>query len=219
MIDAAQKVREVMGQVEARLQSVGQSTGISFSSTLAVTMESSAAGQPKVVYNDAFAKFKPVTSAELETETRYDFSQADAGKYPDTYDDMIRDACERYDVDMALVKAVIRAESAYNPGAVSRAGAMGLMQLMPGTAAGLGVTDAYDPQQNIDGGVRYLRQMLDRYDGDVRLALASYNWGPGAVRNSGVTDLTNPGQISKIPSSTAGYIERILRYVDELKLS
>jgi soluble lytic murein transglycosylase-like protein len=87
---------------------------------------------------------------------------------------------------------------------------------MPGTAAGLGVTDAFNPEQNIDGGVRYLRQMLDRWDGDVRLALASYNWGPGAVTRSGVTDLTLSNQLSLIPNSTAGYIDRILRYVDEL---
>ena len=214
---AAQKVREAMTHVESRLQTLRQTTGISFSSTLAIRMETSA-DQPKVIYNDAYHQFKPRTSAEMEEArgSEYDFSGADASKYPDTYDGLIRDACERYDVDMALVKAVIRAESAYKPNAVSRAGAMGLMQLMPGTAAGLGVTDAYDPGQNIDGGVRYLRQMLDRYNGDVRLALASYNWGPGAVNRSGVTDLTDPRQIARIPGSTAAYIDRILGWAGEL---
>ncbi|MCL2030402.1 MAG: lytic transglycosylase domain-containing protein [Oscillospiraceae bacterium] len=218
MVDAAQKVREVMGRVEARLQDIGQTAGISFSSTLAVSMET-AGEQPRVVYNEAYARFRPeMSGGGTAEEDGYDFSRADAARYPDTYDDAIREACEKYDVDMALVKAVIRAESSYRPDALSRAGAMGLMQLMPGTAAGLGVTDAYNPEQNIDGGVRYLRQMLDRWDGDVRLALASYNWGPGAVNRSGVTDLTDSAQISRIPSSTAGYIERILRFTDELKL-
>lgn len=212
---AAQKVREAMSLVEARFQSVEQSTGISFSSALAVSMETSQ-DAPKVEYNEAFRQFKPVTSAEQSQTQKTDFSGADTAKYPDTYDELIAEACEKYDVDMALVKAVIRAESAYNPNATSRVGAMGLMQLMPGTAGGLGVDNAYDPEQNIDGGVRYLKQMLDRWDGDTRLALASYNWGPGAVSRSGVTDLTDPSQLSQIPSSTAAYINRILGYADEL---
>ncbi|MGB2788164.1 MAG: lytic transglycosylase domain-containing protein, partial [Dokdonella sp.] len=87
-----------------------------------------------------------------------------------------------YGVDAALLRAVIHAESAFNPMAVSAKGAQGLMQLMPGTANDLGVADAFDAQQNIRGGAQYLAQMLREFDGDERLATAAYNAGPGAVQ-------------------------------------
>lgn len=97
------------------------------------------------------------------------------------FDDLIQAAAARHGVDADLVHAVIQAESDYNPTCRSSAGALGLMQLMPGTARALGVSDPLDPGANIEGGVKYLRQQLARF-GDVDLALAAYNAGPGAVQ-------------------------------------
>ena len=99
-------------------------------------------------------------------------------------DGIIRDASVREGVDEDLIRAVMEAESGFRADAVSKAGAMGLMQLMPGTARGLGVKDPFDPAANVAGGAKYLRTMLDRFE-SVPLALAAYNAGPGAVEKYG----------------------------------
>jgi soluble lytic murein transglycosylase-like protein len=122
---------------------------------------------------------------------------------PEPYGDLIRDIAARHDVPDALVVSVIRAESAFNPRAVSPKGARGLMQLMPDTAAQLGVGDPFDPRQNIDGGVRHLRNLLWRFGGDVRLAVAAYNAGAAAVnQHRGVPPI----------AETTAYVERVLGF-------
>jgi soluble lytic murein transglycosylase-like protein len=97
------------------------------------------------------------------------------------YDHLIEEASLAYGVDAALIKAVMRTESAFDPFAVSPAGAQGLMQLMPDLATEMGVSDVFDPRENIMGGAKYLRLLLDATDGDIPLTLASYNAGPGNV--------------------------------------
>ncbi len=94
---------------------------------------------------------------------------------------LVREAAERHHIDPALVRAVIETESGWNPTAKSRKGALGLMQLIPTTAVRFGVNDAFSPQQNVDAGVRYLKTLLQRYNGNLDLALAAYNAGEGAV--------------------------------------
>lgn len=96
-------------------------------------------------------------------------------------DRIVQETAQKHRVDPALVRAVIEAESGWNPFAVSRKGALGLMQLIPGTAERFGVGNAFNPQQNLEGGVRYLRTLLERYDGDLSLSLAAYNAGERAV--------------------------------------
>jgi soluble lytic murein transglycosylase-like protein len=99
----------------------------------------------------------------------------------DGVEKLVREAAERHNVDPALVRAVIETESNWNPAAVSRKGALGLMQLIPTTAQRFGANDAFSPKQNVDAGVRYLKTLLERYNGNLDLALAAYNAGEGAV--------------------------------------
>lgn len=114
-------------------------------------------------------------------------------------DPIIARASRRYGVDAGLIKAVIKAESGFNPQAVSHAGARGLMQLMPATARSLGVDDSFDPEQNVMGGTRFLKDMLRRYNGDVDAALAAYNWGPGNVDR----------RPDHLPRETRDYLSRV----------
>ena len=121
-------------------------------------------------------------------------------------DTIFQKAAKQYDVPVSLLKAIGKAESSFNPEAVSSAGAQGVMQLMPATAQSLGVTNPFDAEQNIMGGAKYIKQMLDRYDGDVKLALAAYNAGSGNVAKYG-----------GIPpfAETQNYVKKVMAYAGE----
>jgi soluble lytic murein transglycosylase-like protein len=123
------------------------------------------------------------------------------------YDALIEEAATAYGLPFAFVKAVIKVESNFNPRAVSPVGAMGLMQLMPGTASDMGVEDAFDPRQNIFGGCKYLRMLTNRYNGDINMVLSAYNAGPG-----------NVDKYSGIPfDATQAYVRDVYRWYQSFK--
>ncbi len=120
---------------------------------------------------------------------------------------IIIQAADRHGVDPNLIRSVIKAESNFDPLATSPRGAMGLMQLMPETAADLGVKDAFNPLENVMGGAKYLKMLLDRYDGQVDLALAAYNWGMGNLER----------KPDKLPGETLCYIEKVNGHLKSMK--
>jgi len=141
------------------------------------------------------------------THPKYILYLKDSGSKPE-FSDMIRRHSSSYRLEEALVKAVIKAESDYNPRAVSRKGAIGMMQLLPSTARDMSVRDPLNPEDNIRGGSRYLRLMLDQFDNNIELALAAYNAGPNAVKKHG-----------GIPpyEETKTYVKRVKRYLEHYR--
>ncbi len=149
----------------------------------------------------------PLQASDKKPESP-DFSRMDAASaLRKQIDRAVKDAARKYGLPVGLVHSVIRHESGFNPQAESTAGAQGLMQLMPATAKELGVVDPFDIRQNIDAGSRYLKQMLDRFDGDLRKALAAYNAGPGTVRKY--------GGIPPYPE-TRNYVHKVMKSAAEL---
>jgi soluble lytic murein transglycosylase-like protein len=155
------------------------------------------APEPSLTGSAVQDKVKSVSSSPLKTKKRNE-----------PFRPIIIKVAGRYEVDPALVKAIIMAESGYNPRAVSKRGAKGLMQLMPNTAKALGVENIFDPEHNVNAGVKYFKGLLNRFGGDVELALAAYNAGSRKVR-----------QYKGIPPfrSTKVYIKKVFKYYELYK--
>jgi len=156
--------------------------------------------------------FNAVLSQALQPEAAPDAVDAGANATapvpPEQIDALVQQNAQIWQVDPALIKSVIANESSFDANATSPVGAQGLMQLMPETAASLGVRNPYDPAQNVAGGTRYLRSLLDRFNGDTRLAVAAYNAGPGAVEKYG-----------DVPpySETRNYVQNVLGSLDRYR--
>jgi soluble lytic murein transglycosylase-like protein len=148
----------------------------------------------------AVSSIKPLMEVEMTSKQK---------TAENRYQSLILEAACRYEVEPEIIKAIIMAESGFNPKAVSKVGARGLMQLMPRTARSLGVEDSFKPAHNIDGGVRYFKHLLDKYDGEIKLALAAYNAGSSNVRKYG-----------GIPpfKATQFYINKVLKFYEAYRM-
>ncbi|HYC93986.1 MAG TPA: lytic transglycosylase domain-containing protein [Thermoanaerobaculia bacterium] len=160
----------------------------------------------EIVPAEVVAEVKQIVEEEggVFPKRSWRYSEASRPLWDSKYNDIIMEAAKRFDVDAALVSAVIKAESDYNPRIVSHKGARGLMQLMPATAERFGVTNSFDPAQNIHAGTRYLRWLLKTFDGNADLAVAAYNAGEGNVwKYDGVPPFRE----------TVNYIKKISKHI------
>lgn len=155
-----------------------------------------------------FTNTPTASSAKYRVYLRESPPVARNSALPGSYEDLIHQAAEQNDIAAALIRAIIRAESNFNPRAVSKKGASGLMQIMPVNFASLNIRDPFDPKQNIMGGVRYFKQMMNRFGGKLHLALAAYNAGPEKVE-----------QYQRVPPirETENYVQKVLRFYNHYK--
>ena len=159
--------------------------------------------------NSPITSFQNILDTKLEkSSTQEKMFKAEGNTSKAEIDNLIEKYSNKNGLDKDFVKALVKQESGFNPNATSKCGAMGLMQLMPATAQGLGVSNAYDAEQNIAGGTKYLKSMIDRFEGNEKLALAAYNAGPNAVNKYG-----------GIPpyQETQNYVKNVLKIYENYK--
>lgn len=163
---------------------------------------------------------KELNSNELETSIESLFNninRLDVNTESLNINEKIECAIEKYSnkygIDAKLIKSIIKVESNFNPNVISEAGAQGLMQLMPEISQSLGVKNPLDIEQNIEGGVRHIKSYVDRYNGDIEMALMAYNGGPTRMMNRGVTSIND---IYKMPKETQNYVPKVISYYRSL---
>lgn len=212
------KAMQSLGAVKSFVEENTASSSI-FDSILGEVLGSSSVSQASSTIMDKLTKpesllysgnhpvFHPSSLSDILAKTKPNVitNNAHSPNLNSDYTSIIKQAAEKFNLPEKLISAVIKTESNFNNSVVSRSGAQGLMQLMPGTAKFLGVKDSFDPVQNITGGANYLRQMLNQFGGDTKLALAAYNAGPGNVKKYG-----------GIPpfKETKEYVQKVLGYLN-----
>ena len=186
------------------------STSSMFSEMLGQVLQASTGNSPTenlstLLYSGDSPVFIPsnLYSGQISLAEAISSYSSTSTNYGTNYDEIIKRAAERYNVPEKLISSIIKQESNFDPSATSSAGASGLMQLMPGTAKYLGVTNSFDPEQNIMGGAKYISQMLTQFDGNIETALAAYNAGPGAVKkHDGIPPY----------KETQNYVQKVMNY-------
>lgn len=209
-----QKVMDIQSRIPIRMN-IPSDLEVSFSQVLDEVSGSTADPDfaapiidPELMVRNISAKTKyPLVSGSYESEYPR-LSQAEIAELMPRIDDAISKNAEAFNLDPKLIRAVMKQESSFQPFALSTSGAMGLMQLMPGTADWLNVTDPYNIEQNVRGGSQYLRDQLNAFGGDIELALAAYNAGPNAVKKYGDVP---PYQ------ETQNYVKKVQKYYDMYK--
>ena len=203
--EAVTTFKECLASAERSVQAMAVDALLAASSSGAVSLDTVQQILGFTPQTDAPVDTSPVTDTPAISSSSATNSTTSSGSVssPENLEEYFKEASETYGVDINLLKAIAKQESNFNPSATSSAGAMGVMQLMPSTAKGLGVTNAYDAQQNIMGGAKLMAQNLKKYNGDVSLALAAYNAGSGNVAKYG-----------GIPpfAETQNYVSKVLGY-------
>jgi soluble lytic murein transglycosylase-like protein len=206
--EAVTTFKECLASAERSVQAMAVDALLAASNSGAVSLDTVQQILGFTPQTDAPVDTSPVTDTFTSSSSSANTTAANATSSgsvssPENLEEYFKEASETYGVDINLLKAIARQESNFNPSATSSAGAMGVMQLMPSTAKGLGVTNAYDAQQNIMGGAKLMAQNLKKYNGDVSLALAAYNAGGGNVDKYG-----------GIPpfKETQNYVKKVLGY-------